>query len=422
MILQTVLRPVNVRGFVVLPKRWIVERTFAWMNRLRRLSEDYERLTESSEAVMLHCDDRSKVKTTRTPPSGFLKHVLTTGDRVLPLFALAVFCKGRSACWRKMPCLTLLVLSVLLVPPLTGQESDRSRLDEETSSGPDYAASLLQALVLNNRSIDRYDVLCTREILTVNPDGEVSSFKSRLRLVHDRESKNWLEVCAVQMDDWTNDDEPKTSKRVFALLIAKGEKAYVRDVRGIREVSGSKLLKDPRKVGWPTFLTLGLERFPDTITDESSSNLFWERTLLGKRGLSSTMMPNGEITVKLAVDHVDQDSVDYRWVFDQSTMVPRIREVAVRLRDSGKRLVKERSRIEWEEMSGLYVPTSIRRSMLRRSDGAGASTYETTDDTDFEWKELGSDLNKSYFTIESFEKLKSDEFLSFSNSALSVSP
>jgi putative transposase len=51
-ILQTVLRPVNVRGFVVLPKRWIVERTFAWMNRHRRTSKDYEVLPENSEAVL----------------------------------------------------------------------------------------------------------------------------------------------------------------------------------------------------------------------------------------------------------------------------------------------------------------------------------------------------------------------------------
>lgn len=51
-ILQTVLRPANIKGFVVLPKRWIVERTFAWMNRHRRLSKDYERLTESSEAAI----------------------------------------------------------------------------------------------------------------------------------------------------------------------------------------------------------------------------------------------------------------------------------------------------------------------------------------------------------------------------------
>ena len=51
-ILQTVLRPVGVKGFVVLPKRWIVERTFAWISRHRRLSKDYERLTENSEAAI----------------------------------------------------------------------------------------------------------------------------------------------------------------------------------------------------------------------------------------------------------------------------------------------------------------------------------------------------------------------------------
>jgi len=50
-IVQTVLRPVNVKGFVVLPKRWIVERTFAWLARYRRHSKDYEKTTASSEAM-----------------------------------------------------------------------------------------------------------------------------------------------------------------------------------------------------------------------------------------------------------------------------------------------------------------------------------------------------------------------------------
>jgi len=49
-VLQTVLRPVGSKGFVVLPKRWIVERTFAWLNRYRRHSKNYERTTASSEA------------------------------------------------------------------------------------------------------------------------------------------------------------------------------------------------------------------------------------------------------------------------------------------------------------------------------------------------------------------------------------
>jgi putative transposase len=51
-ILQTVLRPVGVKGFVILPKRWIVERTFAWLSRCRRHSKDYERNPETSEAMI----------------------------------------------------------------------------------------------------------------------------------------------------------------------------------------------------------------------------------------------------------------------------------------------------------------------------------------------------------------------------------
>lgn len=52
-ILQTVLRPVQTKHFVVLPKRWIVERTFAWVSRCRRHSKDYERNPETSEAMIL---------------------------------------------------------------------------------------------------------------------------------------------------------------------------------------------------------------------------------------------------------------------------------------------------------------------------------------------------------------------------------
>ncbi len=51
-ILQTVLRPVGVKGFVILPKRWIVERTFAWISAARRFSKDYERLPETTEAMI----------------------------------------------------------------------------------------------------------------------------------------------------------------------------------------------------------------------------------------------------------------------------------------------------------------------------------------------------------------------------------
>ena len=51
-VLQTVLRPVGVKGFVILPKRWIVERTFAWIGSYRRNAKDYERNTKSSKAMI----------------------------------------------------------------------------------------------------------------------------------------------------------------------------------------------------------------------------------------------------------------------------------------------------------------------------------------------------------------------------------
>ena len=51
-VLAIVKRSDEVSGFVILPQRWIVERTFAWLNRYRRLSKDYETLTNSSENVI----------------------------------------------------------------------------------------------------------------------------------------------------------------------------------------------------------------------------------------------------------------------------------------------------------------------------------------------------------------------------------
>ena len=50
--LAIVKRPEEATGFVALPKRWIVERTFAWLGKCRRLSQDYEHLTASSEAMI----------------------------------------------------------------------------------------------------------------------------------------------------------------------------------------------------------------------------------------------------------------------------------------------------------------------------------------------------------------------------------
>ncbi len=66
-VLEIVKRNDDVKGFKVLPRRWVVERTFAWVGRYRRLSKDYENLTTSSEAdfyaAMVHIMVRRLAKT-----------------------------------------------------------------------------------------------------------------------------------------------------------------------------------------------------------------------------------------------------------------------------------------------------------------------------------------------------------------------
>lgn len=51
-LIEIVTKPTDVDGFQVLPRRWVVERTFAWLGRYRRLSKDYEGLPASSEAFI----------------------------------------------------------------------------------------------------------------------------------------------------------------------------------------------------------------------------------------------------------------------------------------------------------------------------------------------------------------------------------
>jgi len=50
--MEIVLKIVGQKGFQVLPKRWVIERTNAWITRNRRLARDYERVAESSEAFI----------------------------------------------------------------------------------------------------------------------------------------------------------------------------------------------------------------------------------------------------------------------------------------------------------------------------------------------------------------------------------
>jgi len=50
--LEIVKRSDQRKGFYVLPRRWVVERTFGWLGRQRRLSKDYEFLTQTSETMI----------------------------------------------------------------------------------------------------------------------------------------------------------------------------------------------------------------------------------------------------------------------------------------------------------------------------------------------------------------------------------
>lgn len=51
-VVEVVKRPADQIGFAVLPRRWVVERTFSWLLRWRRLVRDYERLPETHEAMV----------------------------------------------------------------------------------------------------------------------------------------------------------------------------------------------------------------------------------------------------------------------------------------------------------------------------------------------------------------------------------
>lgn len=60
---QIIKRSDAAQGFVILPRRWVVERTFAWLGRCRRLAKDFEATTESSEAWTLIAHIRRLTRT-----------------------------------------------------------------------------------------------------------------------------------------------------------------------------------------------------------------------------------------------------------------------------------------------------------------------------------------------------------------------
>jgi putative transposase len=67
-VLEIVKRSDRVKGFKLLPRRWVVERTFGWLGRYRRLSKDYEQLPESSEAMVYWAMTRLMARRLTAPP------------------------------------------------------------------------------------------------------------------------------------------------------------------------------------------------------------------------------------------------------------------------------------------------------------------------------------------------------------------
>jgi len=65
-VLEIVKRSDDVKGFKVLPHRWVVERTFGWLGRYRRLARDYEHTTSSSESMVYIASIRRMLKIVAT--------------------------------------------------------------------------------------------------------------------------------------------------------------------------------------------------------------------------------------------------------------------------------------------------------------------------------------------------------------------
>jgi putative transposase len=66
--IEMVKRTDDMKGFVVVPKRWIVERTNGWFGKYRLLSKEYERTLESSKADVLHAMSMLMLRRLTTPP------------------------------------------------------------------------------------------------------------------------------------------------------------------------------------------------------------------------------------------------------------------------------------------------------------------------------------------------------------------
>ena len=65
--LEIIKRSDSVKGFEALPRRWVVERTFAWLGRCRRLAKDFERTIASAEAWVFIANIRLLIRRLARP-------------------------------------------------------------------------------------------------------------------------------------------------------------------------------------------------------------------------------------------------------------------------------------------------------------------------------------------------------------------
>jgi transposase len=67
--LAVIKRPTSQNGFVVLARRWVVERTIAWLKRCRRLSKDFEHHLKNSEAMVYWASVQHMLRRLARPPN-----------------------------------------------------------------------------------------------------------------------------------------------------------------------------------------------------------------------------------------------------------------------------------------------------------------------------------------------------------------
>jgi transposase len=100
------------RGFVLLPRRWVVERTFAWLGRFRRLARDYERLSENLTAYHWLAATSLMLASLFTPPQKCI-----TGSRACYGLFAGTSQRQRLESWgwrhRKIPPLTIRATSAM---------------------------------------------------------------------------------------------------------------------------------------------------------------------------------------------------------------------------------------------------------------------------------------------------------------------